>query len=40
MTDQTAPKPTEDDVLSKPDEEKNLDSDGGEKQPSDQSKTS
>lgn len=31
------PKPTEEDVNSKPEEQKNLDRDGGEKQPSDQS---
>lgn len=31
------PKPTEDEVLSKAEEEKNLDRDGGEKQPTEQS---
>ncbi len=40
MAEPTPPKPTEEDVLSKPDEQKNLDSDGGEKQPTDQSQTS
>jgi len=34
-----APKPTEEDVNSKPEEGKNLDHDGGEKQPSDQSQS-
>ena len=37
MADPQTPKPTEDDVLGKPDEQKNLDRDGGEKQPTDQS---
>jgi hypothetical protein len=37
MAEQQPPKPTEDDVLSKPEAEKNLDRDGGEKQPTDQS---
>jgi hypothetical protein len=32
-------KPTEQDVLNKPEEEKNLDHDGGEKQPTDQSES-
>lgn len=40
MPDSTqAPKPTEEDVNSKPEEQKNLDHDGGEKQPSDQSQS-
>lgn len=33
------PKPTEADVVNKPEEEKNVDRDGGERQPSDQSST-
>ncbi len=40
MADPTQqPKPTEEDVNSKPEEQKNLDRDGGEKQPSDQSQS-
>ncbi len=35
MTEPTEPKPTEEDVNSKPEEEKHLDRDGGERQPSD-----
>lgn len=37
MAEQQPPKPTEEDELSKPEEQKNLDRDGGEKQPTDQS---
>ena len=40
MTDSAQePKPTEKDVNSKPEEQKNLDHDGGEKQPTDQSQS-
>jgi hypothetical protein len=40
MADSTQkPKPTEEDVNSKPEEQKTLDRDGGEKQPSDQSQS-
>ena len=39
MADPKSPKPTEDEVLSKPEEEKNLDRDGGHKQPTDQSES-
>ncbi len=33
MAEPTTPKPTEEDVLSTPEDDKNLDRDGGEKQP-------
>lgn len=37
MAQPESPKPTEEDELSKPEELKNLDRDGGQKQPTDQS---
>ena len=35
MSENTDPKPTEEDVNSQPEEEKNIDRDGGERQPTD-----